>query len=108
MPASITTAPTESPPPDAAGHRGGPASASAALTTLGVFSTATAAVVYFRLIASAGPSFTSQLNYLIPLWALGLGILFLGESPSANHLYALGLILTGVLIAATRRRSRAA
>ncbi len=80
----------------------------AALTTLGVFSTATAAVAYFRLIASAGPSFTSQLNYLIPLWALGLGILFLGESPSANHVYALGLILTGVLIAATRRRSLAA
>jgi drug/metabolite transporter (DMT)-like permease len=76
----------------------------AALVGLGALSTATAAVVYFRLIASAGPSFASQLNYLIPLWALGMGVLFLGESPRANHLYGLGLILTGVLIAATGRR----
>jgi drug/metabolite transporter (DMT)-like permease len=76
----------------------------AALAALGVLSTAIAAVVYFRLIASAGPSFTAQLNYLVPLWALGLGILFLGETPRPNHLYALALILSGVLIAATGRR----
>ena len=39
----------------------------AALAGLGIFSTATAAVVYLRLIASAGPAFTAQLNYLISL-----------------------------------------
>jgi drug/metabolite transporter (DMT)-like permease len=83
-------------------------SAVAALIGLGVFSTATAAVVYFRLIASAGPSFAAQLNYLIPPWAVAMGVLFLGESPQPNHLYGLGLILAGVLIAATggKRRGR--
>jgi drug/metabolite transporter (DMT)-like permease len=75
----------------------------AALLGLGVFSTAAAAVVYFRLIASAGPSFAAQLNYLIPLWAVATGVLFLGESPRPNHLYGLALILAGILIAATGR-----
>ena len=71
---------------------------------LGVFSTAVAAVLYFRLIASAGPSFAAQLNYLIPPWAVLVGIAFLGESPQSNHFYALALILTGVLITATGHR----
>lgn len=75
----------------------------AAVASLGVFSTATAAVVYFRLIASAGPSFAAQLNYLIPLWAVGMGVVFLGESPRPNHLYGLALILGGILMAATER-----
>ncbi len=72
-----------------------------AVAALGVFATATAAVVYFRLIAAAGPSFAAQLNYLIPPWAVAMGILFLGESPRPHHLYGLGLILAGVLVAAT-------
>ena len=79
-----------------------------AVAGLGVMSTALAAVVYFRLIASAGPTFVAQLNFLIPLWAVLMGILFLGESPRPNHLYALVLILAGVLIGATRRRVPAA
>ncbi len=72
---------------------------------LGVFCTAAAAVLYFRLIASAGPSFAAQLNYLIPPWAVLMGIAFLGESPQPNHFYALALILAGVLIAASARHS---
>jgi len=54
-------------------------------------------VVYFRLIRTAGPSFTSQMNYLIPLWAVGIGILFLDEEPTAGHLLGLVLILSGIL-----------
>jgi drug/metabolite transporter (DMT)-like permease len=68
---------------------------------LGVFSTALATVVYFRLIRSAGPTFVSQINYLIPLWAVVVGILFLDEAPEPSHLYALALILGGIL--ASRR-----
>lgn len=68
-----------------------------ALLFLGLFSTATAMVVYFRLIRTAGPSFTSQLNYLIPLWAVGVGVLFLGERPTLGHLVGLVLILAGIL-----------
>lgn len=69
-----------------------------AVALLGVFSTATAAVVYFRLISSAGPAFVSQLNYLIPLWAMIVGVLFLGETIQPSHLYALLLILGGILV----------
>lgn len=69
-----------------------------AIVLLGVFSTALAAVLYFRLIKTAGPAFVSQLNYLIPLWAVAIGVLFLGERPEAVHLAALFLILCGVLV----------
>jgi drug/metabolite transporter (DMT)-like permease len=69
-----------------------------ALLFLGMLSTAVSLIVYFRLIQTAGPSFTSQLNYLIPLWAVGIGVLFLGEKPSIAHLAALGLILGGIVL----------
>jgi drug/metabolite transporter (DMT)-like permease len=69
----------------------------AALLFLGLLSTATAMVVYFRLIRTAGPSFTSQMNYLIPLWAVGVGVVFLGEQPTMGHLLGLILILAGIL-----------
>jgi drug/metabolite transporter (DMT)-like permease len=78
-----------------------------AVALLGVFATAIATIVYFKLVKSAGPSFVSQLNYLIPLWAVGAGMLFLGEEPEPNHLYALGLILCGILVAQLERRGTA-
>ena len=65
---------------------------------LGVFSTALATVLYFWLVRAAGPSFVSLLNYLIPLWAVLLGIIFLDEQLEARHLLALCLILAGVLV----------
>jgi drug/metabolite transporter (DMT)-like permease len=69
-----------------------------AVVLLGIFSTAIAAVVYFNLISRAGPTFVSQLNYLIPPWAVLMGITVLGESPESSQLYALGLILSGILL----------
>ena len=74
------------------------ATALAAVAALGVFSTALAAILYFRLIKSAGPAFVSQLNHLIPLWAVLVGVLFLGERPELKHLIALAIILGGVLL----------
>ncbi|MDX1656599.1 MAG: DMT family transporter, partial [Candidatus Competibacteraceae bacterium] len=67
-----------------------------AVLGLGLVCTALATVVYFALITSAGPTFLSLINYLIPLWALALGALFLGERLDWNALVALGLILLGV------------
>ena len=77
-----------------------------AVLALGVFSTAWASVIYFGLVRSAGPAFVSQLNYLIPLWAVGIGVLFLGEEPRASQLLALGLILGGILFTQLERRRR--
>jgi hypothetical protein len=51
--------------------------------------------------------FTSQLNYLIPLWAVGVGVLFLGEQPTLAHLGGLGLILGGILLSRREPRSKA-
>lgn len=81
-----------------------------ALLFLGVLSTAGAMLIYFRLIHSAGPAFVSQLNYLIPLWAVALGIIAGGERPSLGHLLGLVLILGGVVLARCdpQRRQNAA
>ena len=75
-----------------------------ALLFLGLLSTALSLIIYFRLIQSAGPAFTSQLNYLIPLWAVGIGVLFLGEQPTLAHLGGLGLILGGILLSRRERQ----
>ena len=78
-----------------------------AVLMLGVFSTAIATIVYFHLITRAGPSFVSQLNYLIPVWAVLIGYLVLGETPQERHLYALALILAGILLSQWQgRRTR--
>lgn len=81
----------------------GPAATPSALSlvsvaVLGVFATALATILYFRLVKSAGPSFVSQLNYLIPLWAVLIGVIFLGETPEPKDFLALCLILSGVLL----------
>ena len=76
----------------------------AAVLALGVFCTAGAAVVYLGLVKRAGPAFVSQLNYLIPVWAVLLGMAFLGEQPQWRQLAALVLILGGVLVTQLERR----
>ncbi len=79
-----------------------------AVSMLGVFSTALATIVYFKLIETAGPSFVSLLNYLIPLWAVGIGVVFLGEEPRPTDLYALLIIVFGIMIAQVDRWRRPA
>jgi drug/metabolite transporter (DMT)-like permease len=76
----------------------------AALAALGVVSTALATVVYFKLIAAAGPSFLALMNYLVPVWALVIGMALLGETPRASVFLALALILGGIGLAETRGR----
>jgi len=76
-----------------------PVEAWLAVLLLGVFSTAIAAVVYFKLIERVGAGFVAQLNYLIPLWAVVIGILFLGEQPEIIHGVALFLVFCGLYVA---------
>ena len=68
----------------------------AAMLALSIVATAVATVVFLKLVATAGPSFTSFINYLIPVWALLMGMLFLGEEPGARVVFALALILGGI------------
>lgn len=75
------------------------------LVLLGVFPTALATIVYFAVIARVGPSFLSQVNYLIPVWAVLMGIVFLNESIGIKEFIALAIILLGIAIAQRRNLS---
>jgi drug/metabolite transporter (DMT)-like permease len=75
-----------------------PPASLAAMLALSIVATAIATVVFLKLVATAGPSFTSFINYLIPVWALLTGMIFLGEEPGARVLIALGLILAGIAL----------
>jgi drug/metabolite transporter (DMT)-like permease len=77
-------------------HLSPTAPAALAVAFLGIVSTGIATVVYFRLISIAGPSFLSLINYLIPIWAMGLGVVALGEQPGWSALVALVLVLLGI------------
>ena len=79
----------------------------AAVGFLGIVSTALATVVYFKLVAAAGPSFLSLINYLIPLWAVMIGMVVLGESPEWSSVAALALILSGIGLSEAGSRRRA-
>jgi drug/metabolite transporter (DMT)-like permease len=83
--------------PDAAAQlTTAPAASVAAMLALAVVATAIATVVFLKLVMAAGPSFTSFINYLIPLWALMMGVVFLGEQPGLRVVLALLLILGGI------------
>jgi drug/metabolite transporter (DMT)-like permease len=77
-----------------------------ALLALGALSTGLATVVYFSLVARAGPTFLSLINYLIPIWAVVLGALALGERLPGRAFAALGLILAGIVLARWQFRRR--
>jgi drug/metabolite transporter (DMT)-like permease len=69
-----------------------------AMLALSIVATAIATVVFLKLVTVAGPSFTSFINYLIPVWALLMGVMFLGEQPGARVVIALVLILAGIAL----------
>ena len=72
---------------------------------LGIFPTGLATIVYFSVIRQAGAAFLSQINYLIPLWAVMIGVLFGGEQLSWSALVALLVILSGIAVAQHRPRA---
>jgi drug/metabolite transporter (DMT)-like permease len=74
-----------------------------AVLWLGVGPTAIATVVYFKLIASAGPTFMSLVNYMSPVVAVFLGVALLGETPGWHAYVALGLILCGIAVSQRRQ-----
>lgn len=73
-------------------------SSTVAIVWLGIGPTALATLLYFRLIAAAGPTFMALVNYLSPLVALLAGVLLLGEKPGVTAFAGLGLILLGIAL----------
>lgn len=77
-----------------------------ALLVLGLFPSGLATIIYFSLIRRAGAAFMSQTNYLIPLWAVFMGVAFGHEHISLNALIALTVILSGIALAQTKSQTQ--
>lgn len=65
---------------------------------LGLVPTAAANFLRVLVVRSAGPVFMSLVNYQVPVWSVLLGALILSEPLPPSLIYAMGLILIGVLI----------
>lgn len=74
-----------------------------AVILLGVGPSGLATLAYVWLIRKSGPMFVSFATYLSPVWATGLGVLFLDEPLHWSIVGALTLILAGVAVANVRR-----
>ena len=69
-----------------------------ALIYLGLFPTAIAFLLRFYIISKAGPIYLSYVSYLIPIFAIFWGFVFLGEKIATNSLVGLFFILIGIYL----------
>jgi drug/metabolite transporter (DMT)-like permease len=67
-----------------------------ALGALALFSTSLAYILYFRLLASAGATNSLLVTFLIPITAILLGAMFLGERLELRSLAGMALIAAGL------------
>ena len=70
----------------------------AALFGLAVLSTALAYILYFKILALAGATNLMLVTFLIPISALLLGTLFLGEIITPTELTGMALIMIGLAL----------
>jgi drug/metabolite transporter (DMT)-like permease len=84
-PVGIATLPHHVPPP----------AVLASVAALGVVCTAVGFVVFFALIASAGPVRATVITYVNPAVALGLGVILLHEPLTVGIIVGFALILVG-------------
>ena len=69
-----------------------------ALLALGVACTGLAYILFFRLIASAGPARALTVTFLVPVFAVFYGAVFLGESITQWMLICAAVIVCGVAL----------
>ncbi|MFI6095702.1 DMT family transporter [Lentzea sp. NPDC051213] len=72
------------------------------IVLLGLLSTGLAYVLYFRLIGDVGATTASAVNYVVPVFAVLLSVLFLGEPVTWNLLAGGLVVLVGVAYAENR------
>jgi drug/metabolite transporter (DMT)-like permease len=72
------------------------------VVVLGLLSTGLAYVLYFRLIGDVGATTASAVNYVVPVFAVLIGVLFLGEPVTWNLLAGGLVVLLGVAWAENR------
>ncbi|OCA85784.1 hypothetical protein A8F94_12995 [Bacillus sp. FJAT-27225] len=68
------------------------------LLGLGVFSTAFGYLLYYQLIASVGPTKTVTVTFLIPLFGMVWGVIFLHEQITAGMILGLFIILSSLFL----------
>ena len=78
------------------------------VAALAVFCTGIAYVLYFRLIAHAGPANAIAVTYLVPAFAVAWGAIFLGERPTPAMIAGCAVILLGTALATGMLRPRLA
>jgi drug/metabolite transporter (DMT)-like permease len=71
----------------------------AMLALLAVLSTGVAYILYFRLIAHAGPAYAMTVTFLVPPFAVVWGALFLDEAVTPAMLAGCAVILAGTALA---------
>lgn len=71
---------------------------SVSVLALALLCTAVAYLLYFRLIMNVGPTKTLTVTYLVPVFGLVFGVLFLGEPLGVGTLVGLGIILRSVTL----------
>jgi drug/metabolite transporter (DMT)-like permease len=69
------------------------------VAALAVLCTGIAYLLYFRLIANAGPANAIAVTYLVPAFAVLWGGVFLGERPTPSMLAGCAVILLGTALA---------
>jgi drug/metabolite transporter (DMT)-like permease len=74
----------------------------AAIAVLGIIGTGFAYVLNYQIITSEGATVASTVTYLLPVVAIVLGVLVLGETVTVTTLAGIALVLAGVAL--TRRR----
>ena len=74
------------------------AGVAASIVALGLVCGAIAFLLYFRLIADLGPTRALTVTYLIPVFGVLWGVLFLGETISLPMLAGGALVVLGVVI----------
>ncbi|WP_194895690.1 DMT family transporter [Catenulispora pinisilvae] len=84
------------------------ANALAAVIALGLICTASAFLLFFDLIAEAGPAKSSMITFVNPAVAVAGGVLFLGEDIKAGVIVGFPLVMVGLVLSTLRREGAAA
>jgi drug/metabolite transporter (DMT)-like permease len=71
---------------------------------MGIFSTAMASIVMFNLTKIAGPTFVSLTHYVLPIYVVLVGTLFLKETLQFSQVLGMVIIIFGIIV--TRFGSR--
>ena len=71
---------------------------------LGITSTALAQIILLKIVKERGASFLSLNNYMVPVFGLLWGVIFLAERPDPSSLGAFLLILAGIAVTQYKRR----